>query len=89
MNPAFKKRSGAQITHAFWRSNEKLTRMMCSGAGHVLATKDGKLLVICSAKLDERKVVFSRDPVKTIRENRRFSRKVIGISEKTEDRNLV
>lgn len=89
MNPTFKKRSGAQIIHACWRSSEKLTRMMCSGASHVLEMKDGKLLVICFAKLDERKVFFSRDLVKIIRENRRFSRKVIGISEKTEDGNLV
>ncbi len=68
MNLTFKKLSGAQITHAYWRSSEKLTHMMCFGVSHVLEMKDGKLLVICFAKLDERKVFFSRDLGKIVRE---------------------
>lgn len=65
MNPTFRKRSGALIIHACWRSSEESTRTMFSGVSHVLAMRDGKLLVICCVGFDELKVVcldiLSRD----------------------------
>ena len=81
MNPTSKKRSGAPITHAYWRSSEKSTRMMFSGASHVLAMRDGKLLVICFVRCDEPKFVSLESSQDSSRKSR-LSRKFIEVSKR-------